>query len=118
MELNHTVVRSHDKEASARFFAEMMGLKYEGLDGHFAPVRVNDQLTMDFDNSDQVVHAHYAFKVSDAEFEDIFDRVKAAGIQYSSGPGGHWDMQINTRKGGRGFYFPDPNGHSIEVLTR
>lgn len=118
MELNHTIVRAHDHEASAKFFAEIMGLSYEGPMGHFAPVRVNDQLTMDFDNSDEVVHAHYAFKVSDAEFEGIFERVKARGIKYGSGPGGGWDMQINHRQGGRGFYFPDPNGHSIEVLTR
>lgn len=118
MELNHTIVRAHDNEASARFFADIMGLAYEGPQGHFAPVRINDELTLDFDNSDEVTHAHYAFKVSDEEFEGIFERVKAAGITYGSGPGGGWDMQINTRRGGRGFYFPDPNGHSLEVMTR
>jgi catechol 2,3-dioxygenase-like lactoylglutathione lyase family enzyme len=118
MELNHTIVPAHDKEASARFFAEVMGLQYEGPQGHFAPVRINDSLTLDFDNHDDVKHQHYAFKVSDEEFDAIFERVKARGIRYGSGPGGDWDMQINHRRGGRGFYFPDPNGHSIEVLTR
>jgi catechol 2,3-dioxygenase-like lactoylglutathione lyase family enzyme len=61
---------------------------------------------------------HYAFHVSDAEFEAIFDRLKAAGIPYGSGPRSSEDMQLNTRRGGRGVYFRDPNGHVLELLTR
>lgn len=118
MELNHTIVPAHDHEASARSFAEVMGLPYDGPQGHFAPVRINDQLTLDFDTWDKFDHHHYAFMVSDEEFDGIFQRVRTAGIQYGSGPAGRWDMQINTRRGGRGFYFPDPNGHSMEVMTR
>jgi catechol 2,3-dioxygenase-like lactoylglutathione lyase family enzyme len=118
MELNHTIVPARDKEASARFFAQIMGLTYDGPQGHFAPVRINEQLTLDFDDSDEPPHHHYAFMVSDEEFEGIFERVKGAGVRYGSGPGGGWDMQINRRRGGRGFYFPDPNGHSMEVMTR
>ncbi len=38
--LNHTIVPAHDKEASARVFADICGLKYEGPAGHFAPVNV------------------------------------------------------------------------------
>ena len=80
--LNHTIVPTHDKEASAKFFAHMFGLKYEGAKGHFAPVRVNETLTFDFDNWDHFEMHHYAFHVSDAEFDAIFGRIKEAGIPY------------------------------------
>jgi len=117
MELNHTIVPAHDKEASARFLADIFGLPYDGPHGHFAPVRVGG-LTLDFDNREGFERHHYAFLVTDEEFDGIFQRVKAAGIRYGSEPGASDNMQINTRRGGRGFYFPDPNGHSLEVLTR
>jgi catechol 2,3-dioxygenase-like lactoylglutathione lyase family enzyme len=116
--LNHTIVPSHDKEASARFFAQIFGLTYDGPVGHFAPVRVNDTLMLDFDNRDRFESHHYAFHVSDPEFDAIFDRIKSAGISYGSGPRSLEDMQINTRRGGRGVYFCDPNGHVLELLTR
>ena len=87
-------------------------------EGRFAQVQVNDTLTMDFDQLRPVVESiHYAFHVSDVEFDDIYGRVKAAGIAYGSGPFSRADMQINHRRGGRGFYFEDPNGHVLEVLT-
>jgi catechol 2,3-dioxygenase-like lactoylglutathione lyase family enzyme len=116
--LNHTIVPAHDKEASAKFFAQMFGLKYESAMGHFAPVRVNETLTLDFDNWDHFEMHHYAFQVSDAEFVAIFGRIKEAGIRYGSGPFSQEDMQINTRRGGRGVYFKDPNGHVLELMTR
>ena len=115
--LDHTIIPARDKEASARFFARIFGLRYEGLMSHFAPVRVNDTLTVDFDNSDTFERHHYAFKVSEAEFDAIFNRVRGEGIVYGSGPRSAEDMAINRRKGGRGFYFRDPNGHLLEVLT-
>ena len=115
--LDHTIVPARDKEASARFFAKIFGLEYKGLWGHFAPVQVNETLSLDFDNRDVVEHHHYAFIVSDEEFDTIFDRVKGEGIAYGSGPRSRTDMQINHRHGGRGFYFEDPNGHVLEVLT-
>jgi catechol 2,3-dioxygenase-like lactoylglutathione lyase family enzyme len=115
--LDHTIVPAHDKESSARFFARIFGLSYDGPMSHFAPVRINDPLTIDFDNWDQFERHHYAFKVSEAEFDGIFDRVKAEGIAYGSGPRSSEDMTINHRHGGRGFYFKDPNGHLLEVLT-
>jgi catechol 2,3-dioxygenase-like lactoylglutathione lyase family enzyme len=116
--LNHTIVPAHDKEASARFFADIFGLTYEGPVGHFAPVQVNDALTLDFDNRDRFESHHYAFHVSDAEFDAMFDRIKASGIAYGSGPRSSEDGQINNRRGGRGVYFRDPNGHMLELLTR
>ncbi len=116
--LDHTIVPAKDNVASAQFFARVFGLNYEGESGHFAPVRVNDSLTLDFDNSDDFESHHYAFHVSDEEFDAIFGRLQAHGIPYGSGPFAQDDMKINTRRGGRGFYFRDPNGHSLELLTR
>jgi catechol 2,3-dioxygenase-like lactoylglutathione lyase family enzyme len=115
--LDHTIVPAHDNEASARFLARILGLHYEGAASHFAPVQINDTLTLDFDTDNGFGSHHYAFKVGEGEFDDIFGRVKAEGIPYGSGPGSLDDMKINHRRGGRGFYFRDPNGHVLEVLT-
>ena len=115
--LDHTIVPSHDKEASARFFADIFGLTYGGPAGHFAPVKANDTLTLDFDNREGFESHHYAFHVGDQEFDDIFGRIKDRGITYGSGPRDLDDMQINTRRGGRGFYFLDLDGHILELLT-
>jgi len=118
IKLNHTIVPALDKEAAARFFAEIFGLTYDGPMSHFAPVRVNDELTLDFDNADSFDVHHYAFHVSDEEFDAIFQRVQRAGIPWGSGPRTMEDRQLNSHKGGRGVYFRDPNGHVLELLTR
>jgi catechol 2,3-dioxygenase-like lactoylglutathione lyase family enzyme len=117
--LNHTIVPAKDKQASAQFFAHIFGLQVKEGEGRFAQVQVNDTLTMDFDQLRPVVESiHYAFHVSDAEFDGIYERVKAAGIAYGSGPFDHKNMQINSaRRGGRAFYFEDIDGHLLEVMT-
>ena len=116
--LDHTIVSAKDKIASAQFLAEILGLKFEGLKGRFAPVRINEGLTFDFDDQRPVTeHHHYAFHISDEEFDAILARVKTRGLPYGSGPREHDNGQINTRRGGRGFYFEDPSGHLLEVMT-
>jgi len=116
--LNHTIVPARDKEASAHFFADIFGLKYERAGGHFAPVRVNETLTLDFDNSDRFDIHHYAFHVSDPEFDAILKRVQEAGIAYGSDPENLESKELNSWNGGRGVYFRDPNGHILELMTR
>ena len=124
--LDHTIVPAKDKNASAAFFAEIFGLTV--VPGHFAGVRVNESLTLDFADEAEDWGGpgfdprtgrshHYAFHVTDDEFDAIFARVKARGIPYGGGPFRHTDGQINTRRGGRGFYFEDPYGHLLEVMT-
>ena len=115
--LDHTIIPAHDHEASARFFARIFGLEYRGAISHFAPVQINEATTLDFDERTNFEPHHYAFKVSDAEFDAIFGRVKAEGLAYGSGPRSPDDMEINHRRGGRGCYFKDPNGHLLEILT-
>ncbi len=118
IELDHTIIPAHDKDAAARFFARIFGLDYEGPGGHFAPVEVNDRLTLDFDNVSEFEHHHYAFHVSDDEFDAIFGRIRAERIVYGSGPRSHQNMELNHRNGGRGFYFENPDGHLLELMTR
>ena len=115
--LDHTIVPAHDKEKAARFFARIFGLRYEGPASHFAPVQVNETLTLDFDTDTDFERHHYAFKVSEEEFDSIFGRVQSEQIPFGSGPFSPEDMTINHRGGGRGFYFRDPSGHLLEVLT-
>jgi len=115
--LDHTIVPARDKDAAAQFFARIFGLSYDGPQSHFAPVRVNEFLTMDFDNADSFDRHHYAFRVSDDEFDAIFGRIKDEGITYGNGPRSSDNMEINHRRGGRGCYFRDPEGHLLEIKT-
>ena len=116
--LNHTIVPARDKEVSARFFADIFGLKYEGPAGHFAPVQVNDTLTFDFDTHTSFGTLHYAFHVSDEEFDAILKRVEQASIPFGSEPWNLENRQLNSWNSGRGVYFRDPNGHILELMTR
>jgi catechol 2,3-dioxygenase-like lactoylglutathione lyase family enzyme len=116
--LNHTIVPAKDNRAAARFFADTFGLSYDGSDhGHFAPVRVNSTLTLLFDTEEPFESHHYAFHVSDAEFDAILGRVRRAGISYGSAPWSIADGKLNDWGGGRGVYFKDPNGHILELMT-
>lgn len=115
--LDHTIVPARDKLASAKFFAEIFGLNVKPGDGYFAQVQLNDSLTFDFADEPEPQSHHYAFHISEAEFDAIYDRVRSKGLPYGSGPYNHSDGKIYTRRGGRGFYFEDPNGHLLEVLT-
>jgi catechol 2,3-dioxygenase-like lactoylglutathione lyase family enzyme len=92
-------------------------LSVKSADGYFAQVQLNDSLTFDFSDEPEPQSHHYAFHISDTEFEAIYERVKAKGLPYGSGPYNHTDGKIYTRRGGRGFYFEDPNGHLLEVMT-
>ena len=115
--LNHTIVPSHNKTKSARFYSRIFGFDYFGEFSHFVVVKVNDTLSLDFDNREKFESHHYAFKVSEQEFDEIFGRIKAENIKYGSGPFEPENMRINHNDGGRGVYFRDPSGHLLEMLT-
>jgi catechol 2,3-dioxygenase-like lactoylglutathione lyase family enzyme len=117
IKLNHTIVPAKDKNAAAKFFAKLFGLEYSGAAGHFAPVRVNDELTLDFDNAENFDIHHYAFHVNDDEFDAIFGRVRKEGITFGSTPWSLDDGELNDWGGGKGVYFRDPNGHLLELMT-
>jgi catechol 2,3-dioxygenase-like lactoylglutathione lyase family enzyme len=114
--LNHTIVPARDKVAAAGFFARVFGLK-PGRADHFAPARVNKSLTLLFDTDSKFESHHLAFHVGDREFDAILNRVKEAGIAFGSAPWSLEDGKLNDWNGGRGFYFQDPDGHVLELMT-
>ena len=114
--LNHTIVPARDKVAAAKFFARIFGLK-RGRTGYFAPVKVNNTLTLLFDEEANPESHHYAFHVNNKEFDAILARVKKAKLPYGSAPWSLEDGKLNDWGGGRGFYFTDPDGHVIELMT-
>jgi catechol 2,3-dioxygenase-like lactoylglutathione lyase family enzyme len=115
--LNHTIVPARNKQAAARQFAQLFGLLYNGVGEHFAPVKVNDTLTFLFQDDTNFESHHYAFHVSDAEFDAIFQRVKEAGLVYGSAPWSADDKRLNDWGGGRGVYFRVSDSHLLELMT-
>ena len=115
--LNHTIVASKDNIESAKFYERIFGFEFIKEWGHFAVVKVNSTLTLDFDTQESFSKNHYAFKVSDQQFDQIFERVKADNISFGSGPRSSDDGKINNNYGGRGVYFKDPNEHLLEIIT-
>lgn len=119
VQLNHTIVAAQDKQASAQFLAEVLDLPAPIPFGPFITVQTTNDVTLDFaDAHDEIRPQHYAFLVSDNEFDEIFDRIRARGLPYWADPFHRHAGATNTRDGGRGLYFEDPNGHNLEILTR
>lgn len=117
--LNHTIVPAKDKKVSATFMAEILGLAAPKPFGHFLAVRLDNDVTLDFaDSPDEVRPQHYAFLVSEAEFDEIFGRIRERKLQYWADPRAQRPGEINHNDGGRGVYFPDPDGHFLEIITR
>ncbi|MGH3745263.1 MAG: VOC family protein [Mycobacteriales bacterium] len=116
--LDHTIVHSRDKHAAATFLARILGLDAPVSVGHFVAVETGNGVSLDYDDATDVTPQHYAFLVDDGDFDDILERTKAEGVAYFADAGHRRRGEINTRDGGRGFYFSDPDGHNLEVLTR
>ena len=119
VQLNHTIVHAQDKKASAAFMTEILGLPDPVPFVHFLTVQLDNHVTLDFIERPGDVHPqHYAFLVSEAEFDQIFGRIRERQIQYWADPGRQRPGEINHHDGGRGVYFADPNGHYLEIITR
>jgi catechol 2,3-dioxygenase-like lactoylglutathione lyase family enzyme len=119
VKLNHTIVNVRDKRASAAFFTELFGLPPAQPFIHFLSVDVANEVTLDFCDADyEVEKQHYAFLVSEAEFDQIFGRLIARGIDYWADPGKRQKGEINRHFGGRGVYFEEPGGHFLEIITK
>ncbi|MFC8595142.1 VOC family protein [Streptomyces atroolivaceus] len=120
VELNHTIVHSRDNRESAEFLANILGLTVGTEWGPFIPVVLANGVTLDFAAipAESITVQHYAFLISEAEFDTAFDRIKAQGITYYADPHRKHPGEINHNDGGRGVYFPDPSGHGMELITR
>ena len=118
VELNHTIIPARDKRASAKFLADILNLEAGPEWGHFVPVRTANGVTLDFDEREDFRPQHFAFLVSEAEFDTALARIRAGDIRHYATPRRERPGEINHRYGGRGVYFDDPNGHLLEILTR
>ncbi|MET0727453.1 MAG: VOC family protein [Acidimicrobiales bacterium] len=120
-QLNHTIVYAHDKEVSARFLSEILGLGDPVPFGPFLVVEADNSVSLDFIDvgaDGDIPPQHYAFLVAEDEFDAIFGRIQERGLTYYADPGGREAGQINHRDGGRGLYWADPSGHWLEIITR
>ena len=117
--LNHTIIYARDKQASAAFLSAVLGLPVPVPYGPFMGVQAGNEVTLDFMDADgEIAPQHYAFLISEGEFDEIFARIRERRIPYWADPGQQQRGKINTRDGGRGVYFEDPDGHLLEILTR
>lgn len=117
VKLNHTIVSCRDKQASASFLSEILGLPAPTSFGPFSVVQVANDVSLDFLEERTVHPQHYAFLVDDDEFDQIHRRILARGIPYWADPGRRRPEQVNTNDGGRGLYWLDSDGHILEILT-
>jgi catechol 2,3-dioxygenase-like lactoylglutathione lyase family enzyme len=119
VQLNHTIVASRNRDASARFLAEILGLPDPVPFGPFMTVETANNVTLDFvESAGDITGQHYAFLVSEEEFDVIFGRIEQRGLAYWADPFHRTSRRINRNDGGRGVYFDDPNGHNLEIITR
>jgi len=116
--LNHTIVAARDRQTSARFLADVLGLPVPTTYGPFWVVQLANDVSLDFVDDDDVHPRHYAFLVTEAEFDEIFGRIRARGLDFWADPFQRLPGEINTHDGGRGVYWLDPDGHVLEIITR
>ena len=116
---NHTILSARDSEASATFLAEMLGLPAPRRWGPFHMVETENGANLDYMNvSHEIAPQHYAFLVSEAEFDAVFSRIRDRKLPYWGDPGRTQRDRINRHDGGRGLYFKELNGHLLEIITR
>lgn len=119
VELNHTIVWCRDKQKSAAFLTEILGLPAPIRFGPFLVVELSNGVSLDFHETDsKIAPQHYAFLLSEDEFDQVFGRIQARRVEHWADPGQHRPGEINRNDGGRGVYFEDLDGHLLEIITR
>lgn len=119
IDLNHTIVPARDPAASAALLAQLLGRGVPLRFGPFHGVELDNGVTLDFMRVDgEISSQHFAFLVSDREFDEIFGRIREHGLAYWADPGHRRSSEINRNDGGRGIYWEDPDGHNLEIITR
>ncbi len=119
VQLNHTIVHATDQERSARFLTDLLGLPDAVRFGPFLVVEVANGVSLDFMTSQApITTQHYAFLVSEEEFDEIFGRIRERGLDYWADPFHTQHGQVNRNDGGRGVYWDDPDGHALEIITK
>ena len=117
VELNHTIVHATDRDATAAFLTEILGLPDATAYGPFLEVKVDNGASLDVMQVEVVHPQHYAFLVSEAEFDEIHERIRRRGLTWWADPFGRQPGEINHDDGGRGLYWDAPDGHKLEIIT-
>lgn len=118
---NHTIVAARDQRKSAQFLTELFDLPSPTPFGRFMVVTLAHGVSLDYADAaegEEIHPQHYAFLVSDTEFDAIYRKIRSRDLPHWADPDGSRPGEINRRDGGRGVYFPDPCGHAMEILTR
>jgi catechol 2,3-dioxygenase-like lactoylglutathione lyase family enzyme len=119
-QLNHTLIQVHDRAATATFMSEVLGLPPAHPFGPFLCLETDNAVSLDvieFEPDVPIDIQHYAFLVSDEEFDEIFARIVERGVPYYADPGMTRPSEVNDHDGGRGTYFQEPGGHLLEIIT-
>lgn len=120
LDLDHLILRVNDRAGSVDFYTRILGLTAEGERGPFSVVRVSPGFTVQLAPWGTAGGEHLAFATSRNEFEEIFMRIRAAGVEFGDsfhtvgngrGPGD----EDGARGPGKALYFLDPNKHLIEL---
>lgn len=122
VQLNHTIVYATDAHASAAYLAEMLDLPAPVRAGPFWQVDLDNGVSLDYADAAaeevaELPSLHLAFLVSEEQFDATYGRITGRSIEHYADPGGRLRDQINTHDGGRGVYWPDPDGHWLEIIT-
>jgi catechol 2,3-dioxygenase-like lactoylglutathione lyase family enzyme len=119
IELNHTIVHAKDAREGAAFLAELFGLPAPEPFGPFMVIKTANGVSLDYiDEDGRIARQHYAFLVSEEEFDRIWGKIKASKMKFWADPAAQREGEINRNDGGRGLYFRDPSGHFLEIITR
>jgi catechol 2,3-dioxygenase-like lactoylglutathione lyase family enzyme len=87
--------------------------------GHFDVVKLEKGVSLDFANAEGPIRPqHYAFLISEADFDAVLGRIRERGLDHWADAARHRPGESNHIDCGRGVYFPDPDGHQLEVITR
>lgn len=121
IKFNHTIIAAKDNKQSATWLTELFGLPDPQPFGHFQAVAVANDVSLDYaqvGDGDEIRPQHYAFLVSEDDFDSIYGKIHERGIEHWADPRRSRPGEINRNDGGRGVYFQDPAGHYMEILTR
>ena len=121
IKFNHTIIAAKDKKQSASWLTELFSLPDPAPFGHFLAVAVANDVSLDYaevGSGEEIRPQHYAFLVSEDDFDSIYGTIRDRGIEHWADPRRSRPGEINRNDGGRGVYFQDPAGHYMEILTR
>ncbi len=119
VQLNHTIVWCRDQQQSASFLTDILGLPAPARYGPFLVAELSNGVSLDFyETRGQISSQHYAFLISEDEFDACFERIQSRCVAFWADPGKQSPGKINRHDGGRGLYFDDPDGHFLEIITR